>query len=69
VHVEPADAEIVSLPLGWWFQQGALDLGLPHMRNQEGCDRAHDVVLDRKNILELAIVAFCPTLGAAPCFN
>ena len=46
------------------FQQRSLDLGVVHMSREERDNRPRDLVLDRENVVEFAVVPLSPAVGA-----
>src|SRR5262249_33199850 len=42
----------------------ALGFGLPDMRGEDGDDRAHDLILDGKDVFELAVVVLSPSVSS-----
>ena len=55
---------VVGLPGLRRLVERALDLGLVDMGGEDRDDRAGHLVLDREDVLELAVVALGPAVGA-----
>jgi hypothetical protein len=55
---------LISLPGGRRFQQRPLDLGAVHMSGEDRDNRARHLVLDRKNVVQCAVVPLGPAVGA-----
>src|SRR5262249_30838991 len=60
--INSSQVVVISLPAAGWLRARALGLSHSHMRSKDRDDRAHHVVLDRKDIFERAVVALGPTM-------
>ena len=55
---------VIGLPGGRRFQQGPIDFSTVHMGHENRDNRTRHLVLDRENVVKLAVVSVGPPVGA-----
>ncbi len=60
---------IVGLPGHGRFEQSALDLRFVDMRRKDRGNRSRDLVLNCKDVIEVAVIAFRPTMRSGSALD
>ena len=59
----------MGLPSRRWFQQRSLGFRLVHVGGEDRDNGSSDFILHRKDVFQLSIVSFGPTVGARRCID